>query len=332
MITTVSLFALLNFFIRVDCFNFLLPLKDGKFGFEALRKSQLHMLSTLVDQAKFDSVLACPVGLSPLRIVELYTIGRPCGIATRRKFYESPEQRSKYIINKVYADLVGKEKPLNEVSFDELGKTWTFRNPLTAFLYERGWRQNFNNYGFKGIDAEFLDVQSFFSDLEDRQPVILDLSCGTGLMTRLLVASKRYSRVIGADFSEAMLYESARRFKSNKLPTPELVRLDVARMPFLTESVDGIHAGAALHCYPQLKESLSEIYRILKPGGKFYATTFLKADIAGQRNFGRTRTLFSLFELDELRSLMEDAGFSSSDVSVSRQGIGCGIIACTKQK
>lgn len=52
-------------------------------------------------------------------------------------------------------------------------------------------------------------------------------------------------------------------------------RCDVSRLPFQTKSLDGVHAGAALHCWSKLEESLSEVFRVLKPGKGFFATTFL---------------------------------------------------------
>jgi hypothetical protein len=33
-------------------------------------------------------------------------------------------------------------------------RTELFRSPLVSFLYERGWRQNFNRSGFPGRDEE----------------------------------------------------------------------------------------------------------------------------------------------------------------------------------
>lgn len=53
------------------------------------------------------------------------------------------------------------------------------------------------------------------------------------------------------------------------------VRADVGRLPFATGSVDAIHAGAALHCWPNPEAAMAEISRVLKPGGVFVASTFL---------------------------------------------------------
>lgn len=49
----------------------------------------------------------------------------------------------------------------------------------------------------------------------------------------------------------------------------------MSRLPLKTASLDGVHAGAALHCWSKLDESLSEVHRVLKPGKGFFATTFL---------------------------------------------------------
>ena len=35
-------------------------------------------------------------------------------------------------------------------------QTGLFRSPLTSFLYERGWRDNFKRAGFPGIDKELV--------------------------------------------------------------------------------------------------------------------------------------------------------------------------------
>ena len=36
-----------------------------------------------------------------------------------------------------------------------------------------------------------------------------------------------------------------------------LVRADISRLPFATSSVDAVHAGAALHCWPSPSTAVS---------------------------------------------------------------------------
>ncbi|KAL0322912.1 UNVERIFIED_CONTAM: putative methyltransferase, chloroplastic [Sesamum angustifolium] len=48
-----------------------------------------------------------------------------------------------------------------------------------------------------------------------------------------------------------------------------LVRADISRLPFASSTVDAVHAGAALHCWPSPSAGVAEISRVLKPGGMF---------------------------------------------------------------
>lgn len=60
-----------------------------------------------------------------------------------------------------WSGLLNSIKSLNEVSDTFLVFVFV-RSPLVSFLYERGWRQNFNRSGFPGPDEE---VQSCFIHL-----------------------------------------------------------------------------------------------------------------------------------------------------------------------
>ena len=104
---------------------------------------------------------------------------------------------------------------------------------------------------------------------------------------------------------------------------------DVARLPLQSGSVDGVHAGAALHCWPLLEEGLREIHRSLSDGGKFFATTFKKGAYGVPRQVNDNGgASFRFFDVDELDGLLRDAGFSQ--VSVELVGQGCLIARCIK--
>ena len=227
-----------------------------------------------------DAVLACPSTKAPL-VTERSVIG-----TVERTFKLSTDEGVRYPTNAVYADLLpsaGRTES-SAISTEELvqelrdawgsrTKTQLFRSPLISFLYERGWREGFKNAGFPGIDAEFAEVDEFFGPAAGG--VVVDMSCGSGLMTRRLASSGKYGRVLALDYSESMLGETRRRLREEQVkPMPELCRADVASLPLQDGSVDAMHAGAAMHCWPQLEEGLREIRRALKPGGVFFATTF----------------------------------------------------------
>ncbi|KNA22133.1 hypothetical protein SOVF_036590 [Spinacia oleracea] len=149
-----------------------------------------------------------------------------------------------------------------------------FSTPIMSYVYERGWRQNFGLGGYPGPDREFEMAKEYFKPVLGGN--IVDASCGSGLFSRLFAKSGLVSRVIALDYSQAMLqqcYEFVNEdpgFPKEKLI---LVRADISRLPFVSGSIDAVHAGAALHCWPSPSSAVAEVSRILRPGGVFVATT-----------------------------------------------------------
>lgn len=216
-----------------------------------------------------------------------------------------------------------------------------FTSPSVSFAYERGWRQGFNQAGFPGADREFEMAKEYFAPALAQSSVVVDMSCATGLFTRRFAAEDAYDRVLGCDYSDSMLTEARRRIelepKLARLKTTklDLVRLDVGQIPMQNDSVDALHAGAAMHCWPDLDAGLSEIYRVLKPGGRYFATTFLSQYFSNLRNLDNdsdpSQMAFQYFaSTDKLRDLVVRNGFSPGKVSIEVLGSSCVVIRCEK--
>ena len=223
-----------------------------------------------------------------------------------------------------------------------------FTSPTVSYAYERGWRNSFQRAGFPGQDEEAEMAMEYFEPSMARSMdtrVLVDMSCATGLFTRRFAKSGNYKRVLGCDYSASMLEEARRRIQAD--PTLrqstqdgttrlDLVRLDVGRIPMQTNSVDCLHAGAAMHCWPDLPAAASEIYRVLKPGGRYFATTFsadwfrtLQTSEGGAT--GPNRQAFNYFEsASQLRNLMERGGFAHDKVSIEILAPSCVVIRCEK--
>ncbi|KAL9312656.1 hypothetical protein ACSQ67_018108 [Phaseolus vulgaris] len=107
---------------------------------------------------------------------------------------------------------------------------------------------------------------------------IVDASCASGLFSRLFAKSGLFSFVVALDYSENMLqqcYEFIQQDENFPKENFILVRADISRLPFVSNSVDAVHAGAALHCWPSPLAAVAEISRVLRPGGVFVATTYI---------------------------------------------------------
>ncbi|MED6206118.1 hypothetical protein PIB30_023984 [Stylosanthes scabra] len=215
---------------------------------------------------------ACPIcyeplirkGPSGLNLSAIYRSGFNCKRC--RKSYSSKDK---------YLDLTvtsGLEYNEHQPILTEL-----FRSPFVSFFYERGWRQNFNLGGFPGPEEEFKMAQDYFESAKGG--CLVDVSCGSGLFSRKFAKSGTYSGVVALDFSENMLrqcYDFINKDDTLLKANLALVRADVSRLPFASGSVDAVHAGAALHCWPSPSNSVAEISRILRSGGIFVGTTFLR--------------------------------------------------------
>ncbi|XP_031275008.1 uncharacterized methyltransferase At1g78140, chloroplastic [Pistacia vera] len=151
-----------------------------------------------------------------------------------------------------------------------------FRTPLVSFLYERGWRQNFIWGGFPGPEKEFELMKDYLKPVLGGN--IIDASCGSGMFSRLFAKSGLFSLVVALDYSENMLQQCFEFIKKEENFPEEnyvLVRADISRLPFASSSVDALHAGAAIHCWPSPSTAVAEISRVLRPGGVFVASTYI---------------------------------------------------------
>jgi demethylmenaquinone methyltransferase/2-methoxy-6-polyprenyl-1,4-benzoquinol methylase len=95
---------------------------------------------------------------------------------------------------------------------------------------------------------------------------LLDVCCGTGAMTRDLAAKARLGRVVGVDFSPAMLAVARRTVAAGNV---EFVEADALQMPFAGPEFDGAAMGFSMRNLVDIGVALREIKRVLRPGATF---------------------------------------------------------------
>ncbi|XP_060171953.1 uncharacterized methyltransferase At2g41040, chloroplastic [Lycium barbarum] len=266
-------------------------------------------LRTPAQDATEAEFFACPI------CYELLMRKGPSGFnvpAIYRSGFKCDKCNKSYSSKNIYLDLTV-TSGTKEYSESKPTRTELFRSPVVSFLYERGWRQAFNRSGFPGPDEEFKMAQEYFKVAEGG--VLVDISCGSGLFSRKFAKCGAYSRVVALDFSENMLrqcYDFIKNDESIISSNLALVRADVSRLPFFSGSIDAVHAGAALHCWPSPSNAIAEINRILRSGGVFVGTTFLRVNPSAPTIFraleqSATRT-YSYFTQEEIEDLVTTCG------------------------
>jgi demethylmenaquinone methyltransferase/2-methoxy-6-polyprenyl-1,4-benzoquinol methylase len=150
---------------------------------------------------------------------------------------------------------------------------------------------------------------------------VLDLCCGSGQATQLLV---QYSLdVTGLDASPLSL----KRAQQN-VPQAQYVEAFAEKIPFTNNQFDLVHTSVALHEMEssQLRQILKEVYRVLRPGGVFALVDFHTPNnwlfwpgISLFLLLFETETAWQLLKTD-LAELLKQTGFQACDCTLKAGG------------
>ena len=133
-------------------------------------------------------------------------------------------------------------------NFDTIARTYDRLNRVMTLGLDRRWRRR----AVKEV-------------VSGQQPVVnvLDVACGTGDMCVELL--KRGCTVTGVDLSEEML--AIAKVKGERLKVKVEVA-DAENLPFEEESFDAVTCAFGVRNFVHLEKGLSEMLRVLKPGGR----------------------------------------------------------------
>jgi demethylmenaquinone methyltransferase/2-methoxy-6-polyprenyl-1,4-benzoquinol methylase len=108
---------------------------------------------------------------------------------------------------------------------------------------------------------------------------ILDIGCGTGELARLVARHYGSARVVGADFTRAMLENatqaSARRAEGTRI---EYARATALKLPFADGSFDLVTNAFVARNLSDLRLAFQEVHRVLRPGGVFLTLEITEPD------------------------------------------------------
>jgi demethylmenaquinone methyltransferase / 2-methoxy-6-polyprenyl-1,4-benzoquinol methylase len=146
--------------------------------------------------------------------------------------------------------------------FSAIAPRYDFLNHLLSLQIDRHWRK--------------IAVSTLKEKLNQDHPLCLDLCCGTGdlglEMSRFGIAD-----VVGCDFSHPML--KLNREKIEACPPGRrmhVVEADALKLPFESDTFDGVAIAFGLRNLDDVNQGLSEMHRILRPGGCLVVLEFSK--------------------------------------------------------
>lgn len=159
-------------------------------------------------------------------------------------------------------------------------------------------------------------------DMLDAQPGerILDLGCGEGMLTVQIKAVG--ANVLGVDVSEAQVEATRARGLKAEL-------IDGRELDF-TNKFDAVFSNAALHWMSPISKVFENVFRALKPGGRFVAEMGGAGNISSIRSAlydalerrGLNPSRFDPWSFPgpgEARALLERAGFEVETLTLHRR-------------
>ena len=146
---------------------------------------------------------------------------------------------------------LGKKEQVAQM-FDTISGNYDNLNRVISFGIDIKWRK------------KVLQIVS-----QSNPKIILDIATGTGDLA-ILMAQTPAKKIIGLDISSGMLAVGVQKIADKKLSDRiEMILGDSENMPFEDDYFDAITVAFGVRNFENLEKGLSEILRVLKPGGTF---------------------------------------------------------------
>ncbi len=153
------------------------------------------------------------------------------------------------------------------------------------------------------------------SDDVSKGSIVLEVACGTGLVA--LKIAEKTSRVYGVDISQPMINEAKLKVEKKEINNVEFSAEDAYALPFDKDMFDTVICNNALHNMVNPQKALSEMKRVLKPGGRLIATIVgigesrkFKLAMVIYHLFGGKLPIFHKLSLDDSANMINATGFS----------------------
>ncbi|MBY8962763.1 bifunctional demethylmenaquinone methyltransferase/2-methoxy-6-polyprenyl-1,4-benzoquinol methylase UbiE [Flavobacterium sp. D11R37] len=146
---------------------------------------------------------------------------------------------------------LGKKEQVAQM-FDTISENYDGLNRVISFGIDVKWRKK---------------VLKMVADTKPK--TILDIATGTGDLAILMTATSA-TEIVGADISAGMLDVGRKKISERKLDSKiKMVLADSENLPFEDNYFDAITVAFGVRNFENLEKGLSEILRVLRPGGIF---------------------------------------------------------------
>ena len=134
-------------------------------------------------------------------------------------------------------------------------------NDLEMGVFERLGQANYKRWILPLVD-------NFIKQTRLKKGFVVDVACGPGLLSKEIASRNQQISVVGIDTSKIAL--KLARKNTYELKNVTFKEASVYQLPFDNNFVDAVICKDSLHHFDNLKKALTEMLRIIKPGGYLY--------------------------------------------------------------
>ena len=142
---------------------------------------------------------------------------------------------------------------------------------------------------------------------------VLDVACGPGILSAAIAKSAR--DVVAFDLTPQMLKKAAQRCAEAGVGNVTFREGNAAELPFADANFDAVVTRLSVHHFDRPARAISEIFRVLRPGGRFVVADVISSEVAAESELQnaieilRDPSHVRMLPSSELTSLVKDAGF-----------------------
>ena len=220
------------------------------------------------------------------------------------------------------------KKGLVQSVFDQVYDQYDLMNDLMSLGIHRIWKKNLLNLMNSTADQKLIDV-----------------ACGTGDIAKLFLENVNHSSFVTCiDPNKGMIKKG--KEKLNKFPNLNWILASAEKLPLKGNMFDFYSISFGLRNTKDLNKALSEAYRVLKPGGRYFCLEFSKIQNSNldfiYKNYSKliptigklvvgddkpykylTKSIENFVNQEELINLMRENGFKKC----TYRNLSCGIVS-----
>lgn len=251
-----------------------------------------HRLYSRNDFAKLQKILTLKfIGLSLQDIDSI--MAYDTGDSDFRKSLEIQRDIIEKKIHNMQSVMAAIDEALNMTRGSNVLNWDKFVNIINVLNLDKNWLEQYKNASNLRARIRIHELYStnkegwmqwYFKQLKLKDNSrILELGCGdASLWAKNINSIPEGWDITLTDFSQGML-KDAKKMLGNNAERFKFKIVDAESIPFENENFDVVIANHMLYHVPDIDRAFSEIYRVLKYGGYFYASTVGKNHMAQMR-------------------------------------------------